>query len=107
MSKRELSRYSVKRKKRVVTTIVVEREVVTAGPVAEGVGRVVRRLRDQMGATQGELAERVGLSRTSITNIEIGRQRILFEDVWKLAIALNVTADGLWKAIYREIGVSP
>ena len=52
-----------------------------------------RRLRDARKAaelTQGTLAEQVGLNRTSITNIEQGRQHIPFHLLFSLASAVGV-----------------
>ncbi len=40
----------------------------------DGLGAQVRALRNAAGLTQGELADRIGLTRTSVTNIEAGRQ---------------------------------
>lgn len=45
--------------------------------------------------SQAALAERVGLSRTSVTNIEKGRQRIPFDVLFSLADALKVDAKSL------------
>lgn len=39
-------------------------------------GQAVRRLRRDRELTQGQLADRVGLTRTSVTNIEKGRQAL-------------------------------
>ena len=39
------------------------------------VGARVRALREEEGLTQEQLARRSGIGRTSITNIEVGRQR--------------------------------
>ncbi len=52
-------------------------------------GKNVRNIRLACNITQGELAERVGLVRTSIVNIEAGRQRVLLADVQRFAIALR------------------
>ena len=38
------------------------------------IGTNIKRIRTKVGFTQGELARRVGLVRTSIVNIEAGRQ---------------------------------
>lgn len=45
--------------------------------------------------TQTELAAVVGVSRTSITNIESGKQRVLLEDIYLIAHALGVRVDKL------------
>lgn len=55
-------------------------------------GAAVRRLREQRGITQAELAERVGLGRTSMTNLERGRQNPPLSLLPELARALGVTA---------------
>jgi transcriptional regulator with XRE-family HTH domain len=41
--------------------------------------------------TQGELADLVGLSRASITNIELGRQSVLVDQLCRFAAVLGVT----------------
>lgn len=38
--------------------------------------KTIRALRKMQGMTQAQLAQRVGLERTSITNIELGKQTI-------------------------------
>ncbi|MGH9877763.1 MAG: helix-turn-helix domain-containing protein [Nitrososphaerales archaeon] len=53
-------------------------------------GKLIRGHRERLGITQDELGERVGLSRTSITNIEQGRQRVLFHHVCVLAESLGI-----------------
>lgn len=52
-------------------------------------GKNLRNLRMACGMTQERLGERVGLTRTSIVNIEAGRQRILLGDVQRFAVALR------------------
>jgi DNA-binding XRE family transcriptional regulator len=59
------------------------------------VGRRVRLARERAGMTQDALAGRVSLSRTSVTNIEKGRQKILLHTLWNMADALGVTPEVL------------
>lgn len=59
------------------------------------VGRRVRHARERAGLTQDALAGRVSLSRTSVTNIEKGRQKVLLHTLCNLADALGVTPDVL------------
>lgn len=59
------------------------------------VGRRVRRARERAGLTQDALASRVSLSRTSVTNIEKGRQKVLLHMLCNLADALGVTPEVL------------
>lgn len=53
-------------------------------------GTRIRDHRLSLRMKQEELAQRVGLSRTSITNIESGRQRILLDHLYELASALGI-----------------
>jgi transcriptional regulator with XRE-family HTH domain len=57
-------------------------------------------MRDVLGITQQELAERTGMSRGSIANIETGRQRILLHDVETLARALGSSPKALMRGIW-------
>lgn len=52
-------------------------------------GDRVRELREERSVTQEELARRVQLSRSSITNIEKGRQRVLLHQLVNIATALD------------------
>lgn len=52
-----------------------------------------RRVRPRL--TQEEVAKRVGLTRTSITNIEKGRQRIQLHQLYDLAAAIETTPESL------------
>lgn len=54
------------------------------------IGRRVRLARERIGLTQDSLATQVMLSRTSVTNIEKGRQKVLVHTICRLAGALNI-----------------
>lgn len=97
MSRRERPKHrqKVERRRRVVTYVTVEREIVTLGPVVGATAKVLRELRARHGLTQAEVATRLGMNRTSIANIEAGRQRILLEDVWRIASLFGVSPAGL------------
>jgi transcriptional regulator with XRE-family HTH domain len=56
------------------------------------VGRRIRKAREEAGLTQGRLAELVSLTRTSVTNIEQGRQKLLLHTLADVAAALQVPA---------------
>ncbi len=61
----------------------------------EAVGRKVRALRSSPGEnraalTQAQLAEMVGLERTSITNIERGNQKVPLHVLYRICEALQV-----------------
>jgi len=61
-------------------------------PVYVEFGRNVRRLRERegFGLSQDALSKRVGLSRTSVTNIEKGRQQVPLHALYTFADALGV-----------------
>ena len=54
------------------------------------VGQRIRAAREKRGLSQEKLAERVDLTRTSITNIEKGRQKLLVHTLFLLSDALAV-----------------
>lgn len=56
----------------------------------QAVGALIRQARERQGLTQTELAEAVGLGRTSLTNIELGRQRFLLHKLWEIARVLKI-----------------
>ena len=48
-----------------------------------------------MGLTQEQLAEQIGLSRTSVTNIERGRQHVVLHQIYEIAAALGLNVEAL------------
>ena len=58
-------------------------------------GARVRRIRSGAGLTQEQLAGRVDLSRTAITNIEKGKQHVALHQLLDIAAALGVPAQSL------------
>lgn len=69
-------------------------------PVYRLLGAKIEQMRTMLGWTQQELAKKVGLTRTSICNIEAGRQRILLHDVEKFAIAFNMQPKALLRGVW-------
>lgn len=59
------------------------------------VGKRVRAVRQELELSQEILARRVGLTRTSVTNIESGSQRVPLHVVYRLAEALGRSAHDL------------
>jgi transcriptional regulator with XRE-family HTH domain len=53
-------------------------------------GSKIRQRRDAIGMTQSTLAAKAGVSRTSITNMELGGQTILVHQLLNIAKALKV-----------------
>lgn len=61
----------------------------------KAVGALIREARDKARITQDTLAQRVRLTRTSVTNIEKGRQKILLHTFCELAEALGLSPAAL------------
>jgi len=59
------------------------------------VGHKIKVQREQFGLTQEALASQVSLTRTSITNIEKGRQKFLLHTLIDIATALGVAPASL------------
>lgn len=56
------------------------------------VGKLIRQHREALSITQETLAADVGLTRTSISNIERGRQKLLLHTLYAIASTLKVEA---------------
>ena len=54
-----------------------------------GVGRKIRQTRENQHLSQDSLAQRLGISRTSMVNIEAGRQRTPLHVLWQIAELLE------------------
>ncbi|MDI6716719.1 MAG: helix-turn-helix transcriptional regulator [Actinomycetota bacterium] len=61
----------------------------------EEVGRRIRKAREKRNLTQERLAELISLTRTSITNIERGNQKLLLHTLYDIASTLGVDPHSL------------
>ena len=59
------------------------------------IGHRVARARKKANLSQQDLATRIGLKRTSVTNIETGRQKVMVHTLLELAEHLGVTIEEL------------
>ncbi|MGH6810781.1 MAG: helix-turn-helix domain-containing protein [Methylocella sp.] len=59
------------------------------------IGTLIRKRRKKLKLTQAKLAARLGLSRASVANIEIGRQKILVHHLYALAAILDLAPTDL------------
>lgn len=62
------------------------------------VGNRIREFRAKKGISQKAIADTVNLSRTSLTNIEKGRQKMLLHTFVEIASALGISATELFPA---------
>ena len=58
------------------------------------------------GMTQAELGRRIGLSRTSVTNIEQGRHHVSLAQFLRIARVLEVSPEALLPPVARDVGRS-
>ena len=63
--------------------------------IYQAIGRRIRAERESLGFTQDDLAREVEMLRTSITNIEAGRQRLPIYVLYRIARALGVSVEYL------------
>lgn len=52
-------------------------------------GQAVRNIRRAQGISQEELAERCGLHRTYISDVELGKRNVSLENIERIATSLN------------------
>jgi len=69
--------------------------VSTRSEVYESLGKLIRLARERAGLSQQELAREIGLTRTSVTNIEQGRQHLQLDALYLIADCLRVTPSAL------------
>ena len=69
-------------------------------PVYRQLGAKIEQVRTVLGWTQNDLAKKTHMSRGSIANIELGRQRLLLNDVQKFADAFGSDCKCLMKGIW-------
>ena len=54
------------------------------------VGRNIRRYRQELHRTQEQVAAEIGISRASLANIEVGRQKVQLHHLYAIAKALDL-----------------
>jgi len=75
--------------------------------VRKGFGVLLRRSRTKLKLSQKDFARAVGLSRTSITNIERGRQPVSLPNLYVMADVLQVEVLDLLPTIKSSTDVAP
>ena len=67
------------------------------------VGAAIRRYREARGMTQAQLASAVGLLRTSVVNLEAGRQRAPLHTLFPICAVLGIEAADLLPAVHAVL----
>ena len=62
-------------------------------------GQAVRKIRLERGISQEELADRCGLHRTYISDIDLGKRNLSLENIERIAISLNKTLPEFFKEV--------
>lgn len=68
-------------------------------------GNAIRRRREQLGISSSELAKAVGVTQSSVCNVESGRNLILLQNIPAYAKALNMQASVIWKKVLKDRGI--
>jgi transcriptional regulator with XRE-family HTH domain len=71
--------------------------------IQKSMGHVIRTLRFKLNLTQSQLAEKAGLDRTYIGDIEIGGRNIALRTFFRLAAALEVSPDKFMKLLTKQL----
>ena len=67
--------------------------------IQELVGKRIREIRKEKGFSQEDLAARADLDRTYMTSVECGRRNISIVNLYKIAKALEVSLEELFRGI--------
>ena len=62
-------------------------------------GQAVRKIRLEQEISQEELADRCGLHRTYISDIELGKRNLSLENIERIAISLNRSLSEFFKEV--------
>ena len=65
-------------------------------------GKAVRMLRTELKISQEDFAERAGLHRTYISDLERGKRNVSLENIERLARALNLTISELLQRVDEQ-----
>lgn len=65
-------------------------------------GYAVRRIRQDRHISQEQLADRCGLHRTYISDVELGKRNVSLENIEKMAHAFGITMAELFTEVEKE-----
>lgn len=70
--------------------------------IRERFGDAVRTRREELGLTQEDLADKAGIHRTYVSDIERGSRNVSLVNIERLAGALSVKMSELFEAVERQ-----
>ncbi len=70
------------------------------------VSQVIRRLRNDMGISQEELADRCGLDRTYISAVERGRRNITIGSLSRIVVSMELTEHDFLQELINQIYIA-
>jgi len=70
------------------------------------VSQAIRRLRNDMGISQEELADRCALDRTYISAVERGRRNITIGSLSRIVVSLELTEQSFLQELINQIDIS-
>lgn len=65
-------------------------------------GAYLRKVRQSRGVTQEQLAREIGVSRMTVTNIELGKHNVFFHTVMQMCLAIGVDPAEVVTVLIRE-----
>jgi transcriptional regulator with XRE-family HTH domain len=72
----------------------------------QAISKVVQRRREQLSYTQEELAQRAGLHRTYISDIERGARNLSVKSLIRLALALEMSVSGMLELAESQVNTA-
>ncbi len=70
--------------------------------IRERFGYAVKVRRDELGLTQEDLADKAGIHRTYLSDVERGARNLSLVNIERLAAALSVSISRLFEAVERQ-----
>lgn len=67
----------------------------------EAIGAELKKIRKQKGYNQSDLAQKIGLERTSITNIETGRQKATVSVLYRICELFDIEVSDLLPKLHE------
>lgn len=68
-------------------------------------GKTIRAIRQSKSISQEELAEMSGLHRTYISDIELGKRNISYENMIRISLALDTRLSDIIKEVEKNAGI--